>query len=224
MTILLFIASILLSTGTESGIRQAVISALLERGADASKIEVEVLRISGIEEDAEPVSIELTGDAIPRARAQVRVIHETDAGTTTGWALLNVIHFDSVAVTSSAVTAGTSLSMSDLMFEWMDVTAFRGRPLLKADLDDLPEGAIWSRAVAERRPVRLTDVRLPFAAEAGDTILMDYTRSGLRFRLSCRARESGSVGDVIRLYSPETRATYRARLTAPGSAVWIETR
>jgi flagellar basal body P-ring formation protein FlgA len=223
VALLLFI-TFLLFGGTESDVRQAVLSALVNRGADASKIEVEVLRVSGIGESAGPLRIELTGDAIPRSRAQVRVVRETAAGTESGWALLNVVHFDSVAVTTSAIVAGSSLQMSDLSFEWMDVTAFRGRPLRKADLDVLPADAVWARPVAENRPVRVEDVRLPFAAETGDTILMDYTRSGLQFRISCRARESGSVGDVIRLYSPETRATYRARLTGPGTAVWIETR
>ena len=53
--------------------------------------------------------------------------------------------------------------------------------------------------------------------------MMRFERSGLHLNLTCKARETGHVDDEIRLYSTDTGKTYRARLTAPGAATWIET-
>ena len=53
--------------------------------------------------------------------------------------------------------------------------------------------------------------------------MMRFERSGLHLNLTCKARETGHVDDEIRLYSADTGKTYRARLTAPGAATWIET-
>ena len=57
----------------------------------------------------------------------------------------------------------------------------------------------------------------------GDPVLMAYARGIITLKLNCKAREPGAVGDEIRLYAPNTDTTYRARLTAPGQAEWIET-
>jgi flagellar basal body P-ring formation protein FlgA len=223
--LLAIIALVFMQSLDGDGVRRAVLAAMDEGGIDASKVEVEVLRVNGLASTDGRVRVELPSDRAPRARTQVRLIRESESGATeSGWALLNVLHFDSVAVTVAPAHVGSTFSDAGITFQWMDVTAFRGRPLRLSDLDALPADAIWGRSVAEGRPVRLEDLRLPFAAETGDTVLMEYARSGIVMRLSCRARESGSLGEVIRLYSPETRTTYRARLTGPGTATWIETR
>ncbi|MEX1055510.1 MAG: flagella basal body P-ring formation protein FlgA, partial [Rhodothermales bacterium] len=61
------------------------------------------------------------------------------------------------------------------------------------------------------------------AAETGDHVTLNYRRGAVQLRLTCKARESGAVGDVIRVYSDDTRSMYRARLTARGKADWIST-
>jgi flagellar basal body P-ring formation protein FlgA len=223
---LAFLTSILLALPTGDGsLRQAFLDAVNARGYDASRLKVEVLRVSGVDIDAHPVRVELQGDAFPRSRTQVRVLRELpQGGHEAGWALLNVSHFDSVAVLNHSITSGSTFSPDDIRFEWTDITAFRGTPMRTRDVSEFSADAVWSRSIAEGRVLRSDDVRAPFAAQTGDTVLMDYIRSGLVLRLSCRAREAGSTGDIIRLYSPETRATYRARLTGPGTATWIETR
>jgi flagella basal body P-ring formation protein FlgA len=217
--------AISLSSSGEALVRQAVLDAMEQRGFDAAKVEVEVLRVNGVDADAGALRVELSGDATPRARTQVRVVRELpDGGTEAGWALLNVSHFDSIAVLNSGVTSGDRFTLDDVRFEWMEVTAFRGRPLRTSDVELLPSDAVWSRNLAEGRPIRLDDIRLPFAAQTGDPVMMEYSRNGLTLRLPCQARESGAAGDIIRVYSSETRTTYRARLTGPGTATWIETR
>jgi flagella basal body P-ring formation protein FlgA len=206
-----------------SQVRQAFLAALQEAGHDVSRLQVDVTRVTGLEK-ARITHVEWSGD-LPRARNQVRIHGVTgDGAETSGWALINVVHFDSVAVAAANVQSGDEFDPTSIDFEWMDVTSFRGQPLRPADVATLPDGAVWSRNVREGREVRVDDVRAPFAAEVGDTILMDYARGALRLRISGRAREGGAVGDVIRIYSPETRATYRARLTGQGTAIWIETR
>lgn len=213
------------SGGGDATVRDAVLEALRADGHETSGVEVEVLRVTGVDAATGRIRVELSGASLPRARTQVRVLSESSDGTTTtGWALLNVLHYDSVAVVTTDVNTGDPVSPSDVSFEWTDVTTFRGTPLRASERASLENGGVWARALRDGRLVRTDDLRRPFAAETGDTVIVEYTRGTLVLRLSGRAREPGAVGDVIRIYSPETRATYRARLTGEGIATWIETR
>ncbi|MCH8962784.1 MAG: flagella basal body P-ring formation protein FlgA, partial [Bacteroidetes bacterium] len=141
------------------------------------------------------------------------------------WALLYVAHFDSVVIARATMPSGDEVILATASIAWMETTTFRGAPLRPDELRALiQEGALFAtRTIREGRVLRHADVRRAYAAETGATVMMRYRRGRLQFDLSCKARQAGHLDDAIRLYSSETGKTYRARLTGPGAAEWIET-
>jgi flagellar basal body P-ring formation protein FlgA len=210
--------------GLQSQIQRAAEASLRQAFPEqATHLEVRVTRMSDglpLEEALEIVWPSAAG--IPKARVQANVAL---AGSKVGWALLYVAHYDSVVVSRNRLDMDAELSEGDLTVSWMETTRFHGTPLLARDLRAMRrQGAVYAaRLIQADRALRSSDLRPAYAADTGDLVLMDYNRGIVRLRLSCKAREPGAVGDTIRLYAPDTDTNYRARLTAPGQAEWLET-
>ncbi len=209
-------------------IRVAAEAALAEHfPAEAHRLRVRVIRTGGAVTDEAGLKVTFqSSDAMPRAHAKVDVWSQaSDGWTKAGWALLYVSHFDSVVVARESIAQGGAVTPEQVTFAWMDVTGFRGEPLRPAAYRALARNDVFAaRPLRERRPLRAGDLRPPFAANTGDAVLMQYRRGKITLRMACKAREPGFIGDVIRLYNPDTDTMYRARLTAPGVAKWMETR
>lgn len=209
---------------------QASESALSARTADADeRLAISVIRLpSNAEQLADQLdssddwSIQLPARPhVPKGRLQVTVMHE---GARQGTAVIQVAHFDSVAVLTTPVTSGAPVSLEDLEFVWMEVTRFSGEPLTREALSKWgPQELLARRSLKEDRPLRKVDIAPRPAAETGDPVRMVYRRGAFVLDLTCRARDRGQVGDIIRLYADDSDTVYRARLTAPGRAEWIET-
>lgn len=197
------------------------------------RLEVRVLRLSRDLQDtltaaAPPLRIEApTRTALPRARTQVTILAGTEAAgwTKLGWAMLYVAHYDSVLVPTRQLPADEPLAAADLRTAWVETTTFRGEPLGPSELRKLlrDDEVFASRTLREGRPLQRTDVRPPYAADIGEAVVMRFQRRRIALMLPCKAREPGYAGDVIRVYSPDTKTTYRVRLTDDGAADWIET-
>jgi hypothetical protein len=43
------------------------------------------------------------------------------------------------------------------------------------------------------------------------------------FRLSCTVRETGFLEEVVRVYCPDTRKTYQARVRTEETVHWVKT-
>ena len=195
---------------------------------DAYRLDVRVKRVEAAFEAEEGLRLELpAGDKMPRGTTQVKLFTGSDAAgwQKAGWALLYVARFDSVVVARAAVALGDAVSMEEASVAWVETTTFRGKPLRPDDLRILArEGILFAtRSIREGRVLRRDDLRPAYAAETGETVTMRYRRGSLTFDLSCKARQAGHRNEAIRLYSSETGKTYRARLTGPGTAEWIET-
>ncbi len=184
------------------------------------QIEIEVVRVTGKLEEQD-LTIEWPDDA-PVGTVQLRV---TDQNGSRGWALMRIHHFASSAHAVRDISAGESISPSDLTFSMVNLISVRGEPLTRERLADYADddGLIALRRIRAGAPLRTSDIGPAPIAEVGTSIVMDYQRGGVHLRITCKARESGATGDIIRLYAPDTRTTYRARLTGQGSAEWIET-
>lgn len=195
--------------------------------AEAHRLQVRVKRTGGRIPSDGPLRLAFPEEhALPRAHTQVKVLRPEGSGwAKTGWALLYVAHFDSVAVAREDLGDDEPVSAADLQAAWTETTQFRGEPLHPADVRALlARGEVFmAHAVREGRLLRRSDVRAAYAADTGETVALRYRRGTIRFELSCTAREPGHVGDDIRLYSSETDRMYRARLTGPGTADWLET-
>jgi len=214
----------------QGAVRQAAEEELATRFPErADRMAVRVRRLGGTIDEAMPLQLDFPQRGrTPEGPTQVRVRAQTEAGqwTETGWALLDIAHYDSVWTVRSRLRAGDPVRASHLETAWIETTDLRGEPL-RADAgpsqgDDAP--LIATRILEEGRVVRRTDVRPPYAVDTGASVELHYARGHVAFRLTCKAREPGFAGDAIRLYCPDTRATYRARLADDGHAArWIET-
>jgi flagella basal body P-ring formation protein FlgA len=231
LTLLPFILSAVLAVGAgpEATSTERVLEAARqmlesEYPGDADRLEVRVVRLGGDVSETEPVTLRLRRpDPIPRGH--VRVDIHGDGGGRTGWAILFVAHFDSLAVCTRSIAAGDPMTPDHVALKRIETTRLTGHTLDAPTLRALfATGPVFAtKHLREGHVLRANDVRLPFDAEPGDRVLMTYRRAGMSLVLSCKAREAGATGSVIRLYSPETRSTYRARLEGPGQAEWIET-
>ena len=195
---------------------------------DAHRLDVRVRRVEATFEAKAALRLDFPAeDEVPRGTTQVKLFTGSDASgwQKAGWALLYVARFDSVVIARTTVPSGDEVSLGDASIAWMETTAFRGEPLRPDDLRALTqEGALFAtRSLGEGRVLRRGDLRPAYAAETGATVMMRYRRGRLQFDLSCKARQAGHLDDAICLYSSETGKTYRARLTGPGAAEWIET-
>ena len=195
---------------------------------DAHRLDVRIKRVESTVEAGRALRLDFPADdEIPSGTTQVKLFagSDTSGWEKVGWALLYVAHFDSVVVARTTLPSGADVSLADASIAWIETTTFRGEPLRPASLRALiHEGALFAaRLLREGRVLRRDDLRRAYAAETGATVVMRYQRGGLTFDLSCKARRAGHLNDTIRLYSSETGKTYRARLTGPGTAEWIET-
>lgn len=195
--------------------------------ADAHRLQIRVLRASDPFDAQVPHRIDFPFmDRLPRGRTQVNVYTKQSSGwQKSGWALLYVALYDSVMVTRHVLDADTPIDTEAVHAAWMETTRFRGEPLRAAEYrSQRAEHPLYStHRLQDGRALRLNDVRPPYAAQTGSSVEMRYQRRGLVMRLRCKAREPGYTGEVIRLYAPDTDTVYRARLTGPGTAKWIET-
>ncbi len=227
------IISLLLLAGqveaqTNSGshlVADATLLAIAERAPElASRIEVSVVRQPRAEVLLADVALQVELPAlpvIPRGRLQVKLSRN---GESLGTAQVNVAHFDSVATATGAVESGADVTTADLRFVWMETTRFSGDPLTPSALRAFGDlDVIARRSLRADRALRTSDVGPRPAADTGDSVRMLYRRGAFVLDLSCRARDRGQIGDIIRLYADDSDTTYRARLTARGRAEWIET-
>ena len=195
---------------------------------DAHRLEVRVKRVEATFEAEAGLRLDFRAeDEVPRGTTQVKLFTGSDASgwQKAGWALLYIARFDSVVIARARVSSGDEVSLADANVAWIETTAFRGEPLRPDDLRArIQEGTLFAtRSLGEGRVLRRDDLRPAYAVETGATVMMRYRRGRLQFELSCKARQAGYLDDAIRLYSSETGKTYRARLTGPGAAEWIET-
>lgn len=210
-------------------IAAAAAALLAERFPEtAHRLDVRVLRTGADVRAGADVRLVLPAQAaLPRGRTQVDVL--TRAGgagwTKAGWALLYVAHFDSVVMARAVLDRDAAVTSEDVSVAWVETTTFRGEPLRAAAFRRLcADGAVFAaRRIPEGRPLRHDDLRAPLAVDTGGAVRMRYERGPVRLKIACQARERGRPGEMIRLYCPDTRTTYRARLTGPGTADWVQT-
>lgn len=209
--------------------RQAAEQELASRYPEgAARMTVRVRRVGGDVDRTAPIQLDFPQRGrTPEGLTQVQVRAQTSAGrwTKTGWALLDVAHFDSVMTVRGRIGAGEPVDASRLETAWMETTDVRGEPLrATAFRSDAAKGSlVATRILSAGRVLRQSDVRPPYTVDTGASIEMHYTRGRLAFRLSCKTREPGFTGDEIRVYCSDTRTSYRVRLTNEDTARWIET-
>ena len=120
---------------------------------------------------------------------------------------------------------GAEIQPEALDIAWIETTTFHGEPLRASDVRALATAGalVAARSLREGRALRQGDLRLPYA--------VDNRRRRAHALPPCRRTprrpmpraSTRAVGDEVRLYSADYKATYRARLTGPNTADWIAT-
>lgn len=212
--------------GLDERVRAAAREALAARfPEDVHRLDVRVRRVSGDFRPLDRLRLALpAADGLPRGTVQATLeAHDGEGWRAAGRALLYVAHFDSVLMTRTTLEAGAPVPPGAVSAAWVETTTFRGAPLTPPTFRRLGPGVVAARRLPEGRLLRRADLRLPYAAETGDAVILRYQRGGLAFELPCTARAPGFRGDAVRLFCAATGKTYRARLAEPGTADWIET-
>lgn len=215
--------------GTEAAVRRAAEQLIASRHPEsASHLEVRVRRVRGEVDSTAQLKLELPDrGTVPDGltRAQVRVRRGTDGWRDAGWAMLRVARFDSVLTTRRRIKKGEVIEPSDIERSWMSVSDLHGEPLRASVFRKQQKAGmlVADRHLRSERTLREGDVRPPYAVDAGTSTDMYYRRGRVVFRLSCTVREPGFVEDVVRVYCPDTRKTYRARVHTEDTVQWIKT-
>lgn len=203
-------------------------SILISRYADSgAHMEVRVVRTGGQIENTNHLEVIWPQKPdIPRALLRVEV-KSTDVlkNSYEGWALLYVAHFDSVMVLDRSIKNDEAVEASDLSTVWTEITRFHGSPMTPDVYRRMAsKGDIFAnRYVAENRILKATDLRNSYDVHTGQQVFMSYERRGIVLELSCKSRNKGFEGDIVKLFSPDTQQMYRARVTGLQRASWIET-
>ncbi|MFT5143667.1 MAG: flagella basal body P-ring formation protein FlgA [Thalassolituus oleivorans] len=215
------------SMSPEDAILSAATRAVAGRiPGSAGSVEVSVVRVSDLPEGTtfgpSAVHVELPqSPVVPKGRLQISFSVGTER---LGTALIQVAHFDSVAIAIEQFSSGDAIIPSSLHFVWMETTRFSGEPVTPGTLDRWGDAELMARRYLRTdSPLRTTDIGPRPAAETGEPVRMSYRRGAFLLDLSCRARERGQLGDIIRLYADDSDTVYRARLVGAGRAEWIET-
>lgn len=190
-------------------------------------LEVRVVRTGGTIIDAK--NLELVWPLqteIPRALLRVNInSKDVDANVHKGWALLYVAHFDSAMVLNRSAKNDELLQEPDFSIIWTETTRFHGSPLTPELYRKLrSRGPIYSnRYLASERVLKVNDLRNSYDVETGQQVIMTYKRRGIVLEISCKSRNRGFEGDIIKIYSPDTQLMYKAQISGPQRATWIET-
>lgn len=230
MTLLLLIALLNPWIGPDDGLSQRIQAAAETHLAStypelARRVEVRVTRVS-VETTADELRITLPKPGVPRAHTKVDVLEQAGGNwERAGWAMVYVSHFDSVAVAVRDVPRDEEVELIDVAPAWVETTRFHGEPLTMARLRDLHggDGLIAARPLRTGAPLKMSDVRAPWAVVTGQAVTMQYERNGIFLEIHGRSRETGALDDEIRIYSQDTGTTYRARIVGPGQVHWLET-
>jgi len=123
-------------------------------------------------------------------------------------------------VATTRILSGEELTTDQFTTEWVDVTRMNGDYV--TDLDEI-RGMQLRRTLLAGQPVRRTDIWTPPVVSAGDQIILVFMTDFMQVTIPATARQDGQPGDVIRIYSSETRRTYLAEVSGPGEVVWKQT-
>ncbi|MCG8374423.1 MAG: flagellar basal body P-ring formation chaperone FlgA [Balneolales bacterium] len=123
-------------------------------------------------------------------------------------------------VLNSKMRNGDVLSYESFDMRWVEIQLNRHKYI--STIDELV-GKTLRRSLNAGQPVKVTEVSNPLLIEAGDYVEMSFSNGGISIALTCEARESGTLGEEIAVFCPESRKNYHTKIIASGEAQWLRT-
>jgi flagella basal body P-ring formation protein FlgA len=155
-----------------------------------------------------------------RRASNFQVVYQSQTGRKTELIQLTVQAEKKVPLAKKRIRSGEILLSNNFEMRWLPVVMDRDR--LVASVEKL-HGKTLRRTLTAGQPVREADISSEYLIEAGESVTLIYAGNGIEIGMKAEARESGSAGDEIKLFSKETRKRYLGKIKNPGTVIWIQT-
>lgn len=163
-------------------------------------------------------SVTISGNVEEYTRFAVR--YQTKAGRKTSDIQLKVESSMLVVVAKHRILNTQSLHPDLFEFQWKPVKL--GRDRFITTFDEL-EGKSIRRSLLPDQPIRMNDISNPILISPGQEIIMQYHQGSILLGLKCESRQSGSMDEEIKIYCPETRKKYTAKVISAEKTTWQKT-
>jgi len=136
-----------------------------------------------------------------------------DRGITTVYASVRVKVTATVLVATDQLQKDGELTTGNTIWDKRDISKFPNAIIDKGD-----KGYVARKTIKPGAVITSNDVALPAAIKQGDTISLVVRCGGVLLQTSAEAKQTGSVGDTIRVASPVSTGEVRAKIIEPGLA------
>lgn len=136
-----------------------------------------------------------------------------DRGITTVYASVRVKVTATVLVATDQLQKDGELTTGNTIWDKRDISKFPNAIIDKGD-----KGYVARKTIKPGAVITSNDVALPAAIKQGDTISLVVRCGGVLLQTSAEAKQTGSVGDTIRVTSPVSTGEVRAKIIEPGLA------
>lgn len=118
------------------------------------------------------------------------------------------------------ISRGEEIREEDLEEQWVSLGRNKGDLMEEAGIIS---GNKLRRTLLSGQPVRRSYLVREYIIDAGDRVKLMIEKQGVRVQLMGEARENGAKGDIISIYSKETRKKYKGEVIRPGITKWKQT-
>jgi len=165
-------------------------------------------------------TVTFTGNGIHRGYEMATVQYRKEDRTEEAKVQVLIEVQERLPVTRYRLEGEQPVSSRDLVMQWVNTTKMHG-PFIR-DFSGL-EGKVTSHIVQNGVPLSMHDIKRKPLIESGHTVEMIFKNEGVKIVINSIARQSGAKGELIRLYSRETRKVYLAKVLGPNRAQWEKT-
>ncbi len=139
-----------------------------------------------------------------------------DRSVTTVYASVRVKMTATVLVATDQIQKDGELTTGNTIWDKRDISKFPNAIIDKGD--NAYQGYAARKTIKPGAVITSDDVALPAAIKQGDTISLVVRCGGVLLQTSAEAKQTGSVGDTIRVTSPASAGEVRAKIIEPGLA------
>lgn len=164
--------------------------------------------------------LQFTDTALPRGYQTADVTYQSGGELKTETVQMHVKVIKKLPVARQRISGGQLITEDDLDDRWVDLTRMKRLPVMERDRI---VGYSLNRMVTGGTPFYQRDLELQTAINAGEPVEMVYKTAGVNVLISGVARQSKGEGEIIRIYSKETRKTYLAEVVNSNKVIWKKT-
>jgi len=164
--------------------------------------------------------LEFASAKLPRGYQPATISFAFEGSLETQRVQLHVEIRRSLPVAAKRFSRNEIIDTDGVTMKRIDVTRMRKAPIsTKKNI----VGNVAARVITSGAPITKSDIKKRPLINAGETVKMVYKQSGIGVELDCTARQARGKGELIRLFSKETRKTHLGRVLTSQEVVWEKT-